>query len=327
MRRLVGIMQSLTPARIKTLAGVYFGYGLSILLRRPIVISPPSFITVEPVCGCNLQCPECPVGTGELGRRTGMIELDVVDSILESFGRRAIWVNLYFQGEPFLHPKLHEIVERFSSQRIFTSVSTNGLLLTPEIVDKILLAGLKEIIFSVDGASEEEYLAYRRGGSFQTVVENIRLVVAKRKGRGTFFPRIVYQTLVTSSNENNLDNIQKFAYKLGVDTVDFKTLNLHHGVDSNKLLPSTSKLSRYTQVKTKRERSNACFRLWSNAVISFDGRLALCCMDKEVAMLYNVNIMNLSEAWMSLHFNGIRNGMVTGSELPNLCKSCSLKMR
>ena len=326
MRRLVGIMQSLTPARIKTLAGVYFGYGLSILLRRPIVISPPSFITVEPVCGCNLQCPECPVGTGELGRRTGMIELDVVDSILESFGRRAIWVNLYFQGEPFLHPKLHEIVERFSSQRIFTSVSTNGLLLTPEIVDKILLAGLKEIIFSVDGASEEEYLAYRRGGSFQAVVENIRLVVAKRKGRGTFFPRIVYQTLVTSANENNLDNIRMFAYKLGVDAVEFKSLNLHIGVDSNKLLPTTSKLSRYTRVKAKRENHNGCFRVWSNAVISFDGRLALCCMDKEVAMLPEKEDLNLSSAWKSLHFNEMRNGMVTGSGLPSLCKSCSLKM-
>ncbi len=320
-------MQSLTPARIKTLAGVYFGYGLSILLRRPIVVSPPSFITVEPVCGCNLQCPECPVGIGELERRKGMIELDVVDSILERFGRQALWVNLYFQGEPFLHPKLHVIVERFSAQRIFTSVSTNGQLLTPEIVDKILLAGLKEIIFSVDGASEEEYLAYRRGGSFQTVVENIRLVVAKRKGRGTFFPRIVYQTLVTSSNENNLDNIQKFAYKLGVDTVDFKTLNLHHGVDSNKLLPSTSKLSRYTQVKTKRERPNACFRLWSNAVISFDGQMALCCMDKEVAMLPDKEDLNLSSAWKSLHFNRIRKGLLTGSELPNVCVRCSLKMR
>ncbi len=324
MRRLVGIMQSLTPARIKTLAGVYFGYGLSILLRRPIVVSPPSFITVEPVCGCNLQCPECPVGTGELGRRKGMIELDVVDSILESFGRHALWVNLYFQGEPFLHPKLHEIVERFSAQRIFTSVSTNGLLLTPEIVDKILLAGLKEIIFSVDGASEEEYLVYRRGGSFQAVVENIRLLVSKRKKRGVFFPRIVYQTLVTSANEKNLDNIRKFAYRLGVDAVEFKSLNLHHGVDINKLLPSTSKLSRYKMAKAKREWPNACFRLWSNAVISFDGRLALCCMDKEVAMFYNVNNMNLSEAWMSLHFNGIRNGMVSGRPIPDICGSCSL---
>lgn len=326
MRRLVGIMQSLTPARIKTLAGVYFGYGLSILLRRPIVISPPSFITVEPVCGCNLQCPECPVGTGELGRRTGMIELDVVDSILESFRRRAIWVNLYFQGEPFLHPKLHEIVERFSSQRIFTSVSTNGLLLSPEIVDKILLAGLKEIIFSVDGASEEEYLAYRRGGSFQTVVANIRLVVARRKLKRLLFPRIVYQTLVTSANENNLDNIRKFAYKLGVDAVDFKSLNLHHGVDINKLLPSMSKLSRYTMAKAKRERPNACFRLWSNAVISFDGRLALCCMDKEVAIFKNIYDMSLFEAWKSVYFNRIRN-MLLSSELPWLCEDCSLKTR
>jgi len=323
MRRIVGIFQSLTPARIITFAGVYFGYGLSILLRRPIVISPPSFITVEPVCGCNLQCPECPVGTGELERRRGMVELDVVDSILETFGRRALWVNLYFQGEPFLHPKLNEIIARFSSRRIYTSISTNGLLLTPEIVDKILLAGLKEIIFSVDGASEEEYLAYRRGGSFETVVENIRLVVARRKAKGLLFPRIVYQTLVTSANEKNLNSIRVFALSLGVDTVEFKTLNLHHGIDSNNLLPSTSKFSRYAKVKAKRVNYHTCFRLWSNAVFTFDGRLALCCMDKEAVALGGSDMIH-PVAWKSTYFYRIRHGMVSGRQIPDICGRCSL---
>ena len=324
MRRLVGIVQSITPARLLTLAGVYFGFGLSRLFRRSIVLSSPSFLTVEPVCGCNLQCPECPVGTNELKRGKGQIDLKAVDAIVAAFGRKAIWVNLYFQGEPLLHPQLPEIVERFSAAGLFTSVSTNGLLLTPEMVDKLLSAKLREIIFSVDGASEAEYQAYRRGGSFQTAVESIQMLVAKRKALGARFPRIVYQSLITSANEDNLKSIRRFAKSLGVDAVELKTLNLHHGVDTNNLLPSQSKFSRYGKMGVRRNPS-ACLRLWSNAVISFEGRLALCCMDKEVVVLEETNASTLPSAWNSATFNQIRRDFVAGRNLVGLCANCSLK--
>ncbi len=324
MRRLVGIIQSLTPARIVTLAGVYFGYGLSVLLRRPIVFSSPAFITLEPFCGCNLQCPECPIGTNELVRSRGMVDLATVDSVIACFGKSAIWANLYFQGEPLLHPQLSEIVARFSSQKIFTSISTNGLLLTSEMMDKLLQARLGEIIFSVDGASDEEYLAYRKGGSFHRVIASIQLVVAKRKAAGAFFPRIVYQTLVTSANEDNLTNIKRFAYSIGVDAVEFKTLNLHHGEDSNHLLPSKSKFSRYSNPKSKEPKRISCFRLWSNAVVAWDGRMALCCMDKEAVALGCSGNSSLAATWRSARLNSIRSGMLSGTEISQLCRNCSL---
>ena len=324
MRRLVGIVQSVTPARLLTLAGVYFGFGLSILFRRSIVLTGPSFLTVEPVCGCNLQCPECPVGSNELVRPKGQISMDIVDLVIESFGRRAIWVNLYFQGEPLLHPQFPEIVARFSAAGLFTSVSTNGLLLTSPMVDKLMVAGIKEIIFSVDGSSESEYLVYRKGGSFQKAIENIQLVVAKRKAFGGLFPRIVYQSLITSANEDSLKNIRRFAISLGVDAVELKTINLHHGEDIHNLLPSKSKFSRYGKIGKRRNRYS-CLRLWSNAVISIEGRLALCCMDKEVNQLGETNSQSLSTAWNSNTLNRIRAHDAVGRNLPVLCNSCSLQ--
>ncbi|SDC91749.1 radical SAM protein [Williamwhitmania taraxaci] len=323
MRRLVGIIQSITPARLLTLAGVCFGFVLSRLLKRPILFSSPSFLTVEPVCGCNLQCPECPVGTNELVRPRGQISLETVDSIIEHLGTKAIWVNLYFQGEPLLHPNLPEIVAHFSKRKIFTSISTNGLLLTAEMVDGLLEAKLKEIIFSIDGASEEEYLAYRKGGSFSKVVGNIQMVAAKRKAMGLLFPRIVFQSLITSANEGNLKNIRRFAKSVGADAVELKTLNLSHAADSNNLLPSKSKFSRYSNLGKKQSRLS-CFRLWSNTVIAWDGRMALCCMDKEVDAICGEVFSYPINSWNSVQLNGIRARLLTGVDIPRICSRCSL---
>ena len=41
---------------------------LSLLLRRPIVWGMPFFISIEPASLCNLECPQCPTGTGDIKR-------------------------------------------------------------------------------------------------------------------------------------------------------------------------------------------------------------------------------------------------------------------
>ena len=113
--------------RLINLLGVYVGYAVSGVIRRPIVLSTPSFITIEPVCGCNLACPECPVGTGELWRQRGRMKAEMLKSILKSIAKRAIWANLYFQGEPLLNSNLPELVQILSARRVFTSMVISSI--------------------------------------------------------------------------------------------------------------------------------------------------------------------------------------------------------
>ena len=54
--------------------------------------------------------------------------------------------------------------------QIYFFTSTNGLLLnTEEKLRKLVESGIDEITFSVDGATQETYVRYRRGGDFNKV--------------------------------------------------------------------------------------------------------------------------------------------------------------
>jgi Predicted Fe-S oxidoreductases len=310
--------------RLINLLGVYVGYAVSGVIRRPIVLSTPSFITIEPVCGCNLACPECPVGTGELWRQRGRMKAEMLKSILKSIAKRAIWANLYFQGEPLLNSNLPELVQILSARRVFTSMSTNGLLLTEELANNLMNSGLKEIIFSIDGSTEKEYLTYRRGGSIEGAWSAVATMVAVRKSKRAMFPRIVVQCLVTSANENGLVIVRQRALSMGADVVEFKTLHLHHGVDSLHLLPTIQQYSRYAEKRRKPCFNFPCFRLWSTAVLSWNGELALCCMDKEVEVLNTQLGSNLNVEWTADGFQLLRRDSINDRYGLPLCKSCDL---
>ena len=61
--------------------------------------------------------------------------------------------NLYFQGEPMLHPMFFAFLE--NSRSIFTTVSTNGHYLSEENAGKIVSSGLNKLIISLDGLDQE----------------------------------------------------------------------------------------------------------------------------------------------------------------------------
>ena len=47
---------------------VKLSYILSILLKKPVVWGKPWYVSIEPASVCNLSCPQCPVGAGEIAR-------------------------------------------------------------------------------------------------------------------------------------------------------------------------------------------------------------------------------------------------------------------
>ena len=70
-------------------------------------------LSVEPTTACNLRCPECPSGLRSFTRPTGMLDPDRLHALLsgtEGLGRDLTYLNLYFQGEPYLHSGMDELV-------------------------------------------------------------------------------------------------------------------------------------------------------------------------------------------------------------------------
>jgi uncharacterized protein len=98
---------------------------------------------------------------------------------------------MFFGGEPLLNlPVMYYLAERLSAAaagrgvRMTSSIITNGLLLTPEVVDRMLRFGLKSVKITLDGDRDtHNRMRPLRGGqgTFDRIIENIR-GVADRVG-------------------------------------------------------------------------------------------------------------------------------------------------
>src|SRR3712207_4667840 len=115
-------------------------------------------LQVELVNVCNFRCPLCRTldKDGVTRRRMSVGEFR---RVVEPVRGEVVWLALYgTRGEPFLHPELEGAVAaavRMTAARVV--VSTNGSLVAAGRAEKLLDSGLSEIIFAVDGLTQQSY--------------------------------------------------------------------------------------------------------------------------------------------------------------------------
>jgi organic radical activating enzyme len=96
------------------------------LAHSEITESLPVVGHIDPAFACNLHCPLC---LSERIRRDGfnipILKIDMLDSILETFGPTLVRVWLALWGEPILNKRLPEIVTKCKAHDIWTMISSN----------------------------------------------------------------------------------------------------------------------------------------------------------------------------------------------------------
>ena len=91
----------------------------------------------------------------------------------------------------------------------------------PGDAERLVDSGLDQLNASLDGATQETYAAYRRGGSLVTALANLeRLVDAKRRA-GAKYPIIEWQCIVSRQNYGEIDEVRRLAREIGVDILRF----------------------------------------------------------------------------------------------------------
>src|SRR3990167_8708888 len=71
-------------------------FGAARIFRKPIVWGMPLTYSIEPTNFCNLKCPECPSGTGELTRPLGFLAIDIFKKIINEISETGFYVQLFF---------------------------------------------------------------------------------------------------------------------------------------------------------------------------------------------------------------------------------------
>jgi uncharacterized protein len=153
-------------------------------------------ITLLTTLQCNFACDYCFQGDhGDYNKNADKMSLDTAARVAEWFERELDrvrpqrFVLTFFGGEPLLNlPVMYMLAERASRAAkargvdLYTNIITNGLLLTAEIVDRMLPFGLNGVKVTLDGDKDtHNRMRPLRGGqgTFDRIVENIRQVAGR----------------------------------------------------------------------------------------------------------------------------------------------------
>jgi len=307
---------------------VISSFYISKTLGKPIVWGFPISFSIEPTNHCNLKCPECPSGLGELTRPLGLLKLPEFKKLVDEIKNKSFYIQLFFQGEPYVNKQLPEMIDYAQENNLYISISTNGLLFNEKKIEKVLQSAPDKLIFSLDGLDEESYQNYRVGGTFKKADKSIRLLIRKKKELKLKKPFVELQFIVMKQNEHMIDEVFEYGNDVGVDKVVLKTMQVSSYENALHFLPNNKDYSRYEisndSYKIKGELKNHCFALWRTSVVTWDGKVVPCCFDKDANFeLGKLNGINFREIWKSPDYQNFRSKVLLNRKGVSMCINCT----
>jgi hypothetical protein len=173
-------------------------------------ISFPLKFAVEVCADCNLECTMC--HHPEMRRPKGKMPFELwkrcATQIAEQSPATECWFS--FCGEPLLEPDLLFRMLEYGQDVGLQSlnINTNGMLMTPEIADRILDSPARLVVIGIDGFRKESYEALRKGGDRDTVYANVEYLLAARDGRDAG-PEVQVQFIEMDENDGDLPAFQE----------------------------------------------------------------------------------------------------------------------
>jgi|TARA_B110000483_G_scaffold24537_1_gene28927 radical SAM protein with 4Fe4S-binding SPASM domain len=298
-------------------------------MNRVIQWGLPFNISIEPTTSCNLGCPECPSGLKSFTRDTGTLSVDFYKKFLNEVQKDLIYLYFYFQGEPYLHPDFLSLVKAASEKKIYTVTSTNAHFLSPRKATETVQSGLDRILISIDGASQETYESYRKGGKLAKVIEGTKNLVKAKRQLNSSTPHIIIQFLVVKPNEHEIPEILQLGKDLGVDEVKLKTAQVYDFKNGNELIPSIEQYSRYRKnedgsYRIKNKLENKCWKLWHSCVVTWDGNIVPCCFDKDAKYeMGSLQTHTFQSIWENKNYKAFRGQLVKNRKSIDICTNCT----
>ncbi|MBE0477592.1 radical SAM protein [Candidatus Aerophobetes bacterium] len=179
-------------------------------MRKPQIFSAPPVVVWNFTNACNLKCRHCYQDAGKkLQQELPLTKrLDIVDQL----AREDVFSIAYSGGEPLMDKEIWKAIERGSKYNLYQSIATNGTLITPDVVKKMVDVGLNYVEISLDSTKPEVYDNFRGvPGLWKRAVEGIENVVAEQK------LKVGIASTVTKYNFDELEELIQFSKNIGAD--------------------------------------------------------------------------------------------------------------
>jgi len=268
----------------------------------------PSHIDIEAASACQMRCPMC-YTTYMPNNLKGIMDWDLYKKILDEAIKNNIYsIKLSWRGEPLLNNKLVDMVA-YAKDRGIKEVAflTNAELLTPEIAEKLVNAGLDWMSISADGV-DEIYNEIRAPAIFKETIEKVRYMRKYRDDKGFTKPLLRVQSIM-SAVENNPEKYYN-SWEGVVDRINIISDNVRD----------------FEIKELEHDPYYVCSKPWERMTIAYDGRLHQCNADYSAKkVIGDCKLETLTEIWKGQGFEEVRDAFKHHKYLTQnpACKNCS----
>ena len=303
-----------------------------------VLESFPRRIVCEMTSACNIHCKMC-------GREATNFKATFFDpkwlEFFEPVTDRIGEITLLGWGEPTLHPNFADFLKWGYEHDLQKFFCTNGTRLHL-IKDAIFDYNTELLTVSLDGACAETNNRIRCGADFDTVVGNIKELVAEKKRRGTEFPYLSIVMTMMESNYQEMPDYVRLAADMGIQEIKGVYLTVFeqrlmdemmydHAQEMREVFSKTAELGEQLGVQVKlpyiqgedvagNKAHKDCYVGWRDFFLGSDGYVRSC-MSTPHKLFHISKYETFDAAWNSPEYQEFRRTVNT-SEMPQGCLNC-----
>jgi len=187
------------------------------LYEKPILKD----LFLEVTLRCNARCEHCGSSCGDTIQKDEITAEELkktLKEISEKYNANEILLNVT-GGEPLVRRDLFDIMKYASSLGFRWGMTTNGILINDEIIDKMVETNMETISISLDGLKETHESFRRVPNSFDKIIENVKKLQK--------VPSIKIVQITTVANKKNLHELED-VYKLmkELNVISWRVINV-----------------------------------------------------------------------------------------------------
>ncbi|TDJ68786.1 MAG: radical SAM/SPASM domain-containing protein [Planctomycetota bacterium] len=309
----------------------------TVRLRRthPLGIIPdaPSRIIVEPTNACNLKCGFC--GNKDMLRPWTYLPMDLYEQLIGEMVELDIpRITLHTIGESTMNPNLPDMVRIAKAAGLVATLSTNGTLLSEELVRKLVHAGPDILNVSVDAADPAAFKAIRPGIDPAGVLAGMKRLKRIRDAEGPLrdspwgevrLPTLV-GTCVITPYFDRAEEMRFFeTYGPLVDDFFFHWPNNHANYAHDEPHRLRSLIPRKAQDWLYKKVRQSCSYPWDALFLLSDGTMSVCRFDFDARVkVGRFGPQSIRELWHSEAMQSLRRAHMTFDFRDwSTCEDCS----
>lgn len=291
----------------------------------------PLHLQIELVNYCNLSCPVCPSGRGEVARPPKALDVRLFERIMAELGQSLLTVSLWAWGEPLLHPQLPEILRIAQKYQVAFLLSTNGQRLNDErILNALIDTPPTFLIVAVDGLTDETNSTFRVGAKLEPLLAGVSRLAELKRTRGALLPILQMRHIVMKHNEHEYPRLRDFAKANGFDLLTLRTLSI---IDT--ALPDRihqAHLPEQTQFRAYEYRNNdrvhrddfICMQPFWFPTVFADGTLVACEQDYNAQQSLGMisDHVSFADLWFSERARRVRRIIRDAPHEQSFCRNC-----